>query len=58
VDGLKTGYYREAKRNVTATANRDNLRLIAVIMGAEGATASVRPRGCSRGVREYKERRR
>jgi serine-type D-Ala-D-Ala carboxypeptidase (penicillin-binding protein 5/6) len=34
VDGLKTGYYREAGFNVTATAKRDNLRLIAVVMGA------------------------
>jgi serine-type D-Ala-D-Ala carboxypeptidase (penicillin-binding protein 5/6) len=34
VDGLKTGYYREAGFNVTATANRDGLRLIAVVMGA------------------------
>jgi D-alanyl-D-alanine carboxypeptidase (penicillin-binding protein 5/6) len=34
VDGLKTGYYREAGFNVTATARRDNLRLIAVVMGA------------------------
>jgi D-alanyl-D-alanine carboxypeptidase (penicillin-binding protein 5/6) len=33
VDGLKTGYYREAGFNVTATAKRDGLRLIAVIMG-------------------------
>jgi D-alanyl-D-alanine carboxypeptidase (penicillin-binding protein 5/6) len=35
VDGLKTGYYREAGFNVTATAKRDNLRLIAVVMGAQ-----------------------
>ena len=34
VDGLKTGYYREAGFNVTATAKRDGLRLIAVVMGA------------------------
>jgi D-alanyl-D-alanine carboxypeptidase (penicillin-binding protein 5/6) len=34
VDGLKTGYYREAGFSVTATAKRDNLRLIAVVMGA------------------------
>lgn len=34
VDGLKTGYYREAGFNVTATARRDGLRLISVIMGA------------------------
>jgi len=35
VDGLKTGYYREAGFNVTATAKRGDLRLIAVVMGAE-----------------------
>jgi UMF1 family MFS transporter len=34
VDGLKTGYTREAGFNVTATAERDGLRLIAVVMGA------------------------
>jgi D-alanyl-D-alanine carboxypeptidase (penicillin-binding protein 5/6) len=34
VDGLKTGYYREAGFNVTATGQRDGLRLIAVILGA------------------------
>jgi D-alanyl-D-alanine carboxypeptidase (penicillin-binding protein 5/6) len=34
VDGLKTGYYREAGFNVTATGRRDGLRLISVIMGA------------------------
>lgn len=33
VDGLKTGYYREAGFNVTATAQREGLRLIAVVMG-------------------------
>lgn len=34
VDGLKTGYTREAGFNVTATAQRDGMRLIAVVMGA------------------------
>ena len=34
VDGLKTGYYREAGFNVTATTKRDGMRLIAVVMGA------------------------
>lgn len=34
VDGLKTGYYREAGFNVTATGQRNGLRLIAVILGA------------------------
>ena len=34
VDGLKTGSYRAAGFNVTATAQRNGLRLIAVLMGA------------------------
>lgn len=34
IDGLKTGFYREAGFNVTATARREGLRLIAVVMGA------------------------
>ncbi|MBI2963824.1 MAG: D-alanyl-D-alanine carboxypeptidase [Deltaproteobacteria bacterium] len=33
VDGLKTGYYRRAGFNLTATAARDGMRLIAVVMG-------------------------
>ena len=32
-DGLKTGYTGEAKYCLTATAKRDNLRVIAVVMG-------------------------
>jgi D-alanyl-D-alanine carboxypeptidase (penicillin-binding protein 5/6) len=32
-DGLKTGYYRQAGFNLTATASRDGLRLIAVVLG-------------------------
>ncbi len=32
-DGLKTGYFRKAGFNLTATASRDGLRLIAVVMG-------------------------
>ena len=32
-DGLKTGYYRRAGFNLTATATRDGRRLIAVVMG-------------------------
>lgn len=34
VDGIKTGFYSKAKFNVTATAQRDGLRFIAVILGA------------------------
>jgi D-alanyl-D-alanine carboxypeptidase (penicillin-binding protein 5/6) len=33
VDGLKTGYYREAGFGVTATATRGDVRLVAVILG-------------------------
>ena len=33
-DGLKTGHFREAGYNVTTTAKRGNLRLVAVVMGA------------------------
>lgn len=35
VDGLKTGYTSEAKRNLVATACRGDLRLISVVMGVE-----------------------
>jgi D-alanyl-D-alanine carboxypeptidase (penicillin-binding protein 5/6) len=36
IDGLKTGYHARAKFNVCATAERDDKRLIAVVMGAPG----------------------
>lgn len=35
VDGLKTGYTQEAKRNLVSTAQRDGLRLVAVVLGVE-----------------------
>lgn len=34
-DGLKTGYTSEAGRNLVATAKRNDLRLISVVMGVE-----------------------
>lgn len=34
-DGIKTGYYREAGFCVTATAQRNNVRMIAVTMGCD-----------------------
>ncbi|WP_059103575.1 D-alanyl-D-alanine carboxypeptidase family protein [Shouchella shacheensis] len=34
VDGLKTGYTSEAKYGLTATAEKDGMRVIAVVMGA------------------------
>ncbi len=35
VDGLKTGYTNEAKYCLTATAMKDDMRVIAVVMGAD-----------------------
>jgi D-alanyl-D-alanine carboxypeptidase (penicillin-binding protein 5/6) len=35
IDGIKTGFYSKAKFNVTATGQRDGLRFIAVILGAD-----------------------
>lgn len=35
VDGLKTGYTSEAKYCLTATAKKDDMRVIAVVMGAD-----------------------
>lgn len=35
VDGLKTGYTREAKYCLTVTAKKNDMRVIAVIMGAQ-----------------------
>jgi D-alanyl-D-alanine carboxypeptidase (penicillin-binding protein 5/6) len=38
VDGLKTGFHAQAGFNVTATAQRSGLRMIAVVMGAPNST--------------------
>jgi serine-type D-Ala-D-Ala carboxypeptidase (penicillin-binding protein 5/6) len=38
IDGLKTGFHAQAGFNVTATAQRDGLRMIAVVMGAPSST--------------------
>jgi serine-type D-Ala-D-Ala carboxypeptidase (penicillin-binding protein 5/6) len=56
VDGLKTGFYREAGFNVTATATRDGLRLIAVVLGApqKRECFSEAARLLSKGFGEYK----
>jgi len=35
VDGLKTGYTSEAKYCLTATAKKDDMRVVSVVMGAE-----------------------
>lgn len=37
VDGLKTGYTKEAKFCLTASATKDGMRMITVVMGAEKA---------------------
>ncbi|MFA5028369.1 MAG: D-alanyl-D-alanine carboxypeptidase family protein, partial [Candidatus Methylomirabilota bacterium] len=39
VDGIKTGHFAEAGYNLTATAQRGNLRLVAVVMGAASNAA-------------------
>jgi D-alanyl-D-alanine carboxypeptidase (penicillin-binding protein 5/6) len=39
VDGIKTGFHAQAGFNVTATAQRDGLRMIAVVMGASTSTS-------------------
>ena len=44
-DGLKTGYTEEAKYCISATAVRDGVRMLAVIMGAP--TYKVRNRDAS-----------
>jgi D-alanyl-D-alanine carboxypeptidase (penicillin-binding protein 5/6) len=55
-DGLKTGYYSDAGFNVAATAERDGMRLIAVILGSP--TNKVRFREAAKlltmGYSEYK----
>jgi D-alanyl-D-alanine carboxypeptidase (penicillin-binding protein 5/6) len=33
IDGLKTGFYNKAGFNITVSAKKDNIRLIAVLMG-------------------------
>jgi serine-type D-Ala-D-Ala carboxypeptidase (penicillin-binding protein 5/6) len=38
VDGIKTGFHAQAGFNVTATAQRAGLRMIAVVMGAPNST--------------------
>lgn len=56
-DGLKTGYYRKAGFNLTATASRDGLRIISVVMGASSDQARFRESGrlLSIGFNMYKK---
>ena len=42
VDGLKTGYTRAARYCLVASAKREDMRLIAVVMGAESSRARAR----------------
>ena len=39
MDGLKTGHTDEAKYCFTGTAQRNNMRLISVVMGADSDTS-------------------
>lgn len=41
-DGLKTGYYRKAGYNLTATASRDGLRMISVVLGSSTGKGRAR----------------
>ena len=42
VDGLKTGYTKAARYCLVASANREEMRLIAVVMGAETSRSRAR----------------
>ena len=42
VDGLKTGYTKAARYGLVASAKREGMRLIAVVMGAETSRARAR----------------
>jgi D-alanyl-D-alanine carboxypeptidase (penicillin-binding protein 5/6) len=56
-NGLKTGYYSKAGFSVTATANRDNMRLIAVVLGSSTNKARFQEaaRLLSTGFNTYKK---
>lgn len=41
VDGLKTGYTASAGYNLATSAERDDMRLISVVMGTESASARI-----------------
>ena len=42
VDGIKTGHTEEAGYCLVASAVRDDMRLISVVMGTEGANARAK----------------
>ena len=54
-DGLKTGFYYKAGFNVVATAHRDGLRLIAVVLGSPRKNENFRSAGelLSMGFAQY-----
>jgi len=50
VDGLKTGFTRKSGYHIVVTAQRDGMRLMAVVMGAK--SSSVRDREARRLIEE------
>ena len=57
MDGIKTGYYKKAGFNLCATAKRNELRLISVVLGAPTQRDRIREtrRLLTRGFRVYKK---
>jgi D-alanyl-D-alanine carboxypeptidase (penicillin-binding protein 5/6) len=57
MDGIKTGYYAKAGYNLCATAKRDGLRLISVVLGSPKQKDRVREtrRLLTQGFRVYKK---
>lgn len=57
MDGIKTGYYAEAGFNLCATAKRDGLRLISVVLGSPTQPERFREtrRLLTQGFRVYKK---
>jgi len=44
-DGLKTGYFKQAGYSIVATAMRNNMRVVTVILGADKGLNPMRPYG-------------
>jgi D-alanyl-D-alanine carboxypeptidase (penicillin-binding protein 5/6) len=51
VDGLKTGYYRRAGHNIVATAKKEDLRLLVIVLGSP--TARMRDTFVMQKFKEY-----
>ena len=51
VDGLKTGYYRRAGHNIVATAKKEDLRLLVIVLGSP--TARIRDAFVMQKFKEY-----